>query len=60
MSISANPVSRFVPIDDRKKVFIRFKELKDLSAVQLVTGNVQRIQSNVRMLGNIVLACRRA
>ena len=30
MSIRANLVSRFVPIDDRKKVFICFKELNDL------------------------------
>ena len=49
-----------VPIDDHKAVFISFTALKDLSAEQLVTGNVHRIQISVRMLGNIVVACRSA
>ena len=56
----ASPLSRSVPIDDRRAVFIRFTALKDLSAEQLVTGNVHRILARARMLGNIVVAWRRA
>ena len=56
----ASPVSRSVPMDDRRVVFIRFTALNDRSAEQVVTGSVHRILSNARMLGNIEVECLRA
>ena len=50
-------MSRSVPIDEHRAVLILFTALKDLSAEQLVTGNVQRILSSAHTLGNIVVAC---
>ena len=53
----ASPVSRSVPMDDRRVVFTA---LNDRSAEQVVTGSMQRILSNARMLGNIEVECLRA
>ena len=57
---SVSPVSRCVVIVDLNGVFVLFRLLNDRSAVQLVTGRVQSMLANARMLGNIELACLRA
>ena len=50
-------MSRSVPIDDRKAVFIRFSALKDLSAKHVVTGSVHKILKRARMFRNIAVTC---
>ena len=50
-------MSRSVPIDDHKGVFIRFNVLKDLSAEQVVTRSVHIMLKILRMLGNMAVAC---
>ena len=57
---SVSPVSRYVVIEDLHGVFVLFRLLNDHSVVQLVTGRVQSMLANARMLGNIELACLRA
>ena len=46
-----------VVIADLNGVLMRFNPLKDLSAEQVVTGNVQRILIRALILGNIELTC---
>ena len=56
-----SPVSCCVVIvEDLIGIFVLFRLLNDSSAVQLVTGRVQSMLDNARMLGNIELACLRA
>ena len=59
MCRSVKPVSRSVPIDDRRAVFTHFNALKDRSAEQLVAGSVHGMKTSTRLLGYITVMCRR-
>ena len=52
-----SPVSLVLVIVDLKAVLLLLRLLKDLSAVQVVTGRVQRILARAEMLEYIELTC---